>query len=65
MTATVTELIRDTPAILAAIASLYAVRKVQQVHISINSRFDQWMEATKKSSYAEGMLEGKKNRPKR
>lgn len=52
-------LAKEIPAIIAALASIYAVRKVQNVHVAINSRFDQWMEATRKSSFAEGLLEGK------
>jgi hypothetical protein len=60
MTPIIEKSIEAAPAILAALISLYTVRKVQQVHISINSRFDEWMAATKKASYAEGKLAGEK-----
>ena len=56
------KLIDAAPSLVSAAISVYVVRQVQKVHVSINSRFDEWMEATKKSSYAEGKLAGKKEK---
>jgi hypothetical protein len=50
----VVAIIAAIPAICSYLASRNNARKIQQIHVDMNSRFDQWMEATKKASYAEG-----------
>lgn len=55
---TILALIQALPPTLAASAALImAVRNhkaTKDIHLAINSRFDQWMAATKIASFAEG-----------
>jgi hypothetical protein len=51
----------NTAGLLAiGIIALLNNRKVQQVHLLVNSRLTELLELTKKSSYAEGIAQQKK-----
>lgn len=45
------------PAILAYLKGLKVEKDVKEVHLSINSRLDRWLEVEKKQGYAEGKAE--------
>ena len=46
------------PALLAFISSLLNRRKIQEVHLSVNSRLTELLEQTGKASHAEGLAQG-------
>ena len=55
------------PPTILALAALRASRdngrKVEQLHVAVNSRLTQLLEQTQKASHAEGMAEGAKRQP--
>ncbi len=56
--AIITAIIVAIPATITAMTALYIALKtsyqIHEVHMSLNSRFDEWMVMTKKASFAEG-----------
>jgi len=48
--------LRDNAIPIATLVLLYInKRAVKEVHLSLNSRFDEWMAATKRAAFAEGV----------
>ncbi len=46
------------PIIVSVINRIHVSRRVEAVHVQINSRMDEWIEAAKALSRAEGVAEG-------
>ena len=44
------------PGLMSTFVAWKALHSIQQVHIAINSRFDEFLALAKKSSFAEGVL---------
>lgn len=55
--AIVSAIVAMIPAILAYLKGLKVEKDVKEVHLSINSRLDKWLEVEKKQGYAEGKAE--------
>jgi hypothetical protein len=53
-----TELISALGALIAAIASLINRKKIQELHLLVNSRLTQLLDVTKSSAHAQGVKEG-------
>jgi hypothetical protein len=58
-------IVTGLPALIAAIASFINVlvsasnkRKIEEIHVSINSRMDDLLKLTSESQFAKGQLEG-------
>jgi hypothetical protein len=50
--------------IAAMITSLINRAKIQEVHLSVNSRLTELLKATKAASHAEGLAEGRESKEK-
>jgi hypothetical protein len=48
------------PAMASAALTIFALFKIQKIHIDINARLDQWRKDTKEAGIAEGRLAGQK-----
>ena len=46
------------PIIVSCINRIHVSRKINEVHVQINSRMDSWMAAAKALSHSEGKVEG-------
>ncbi len=57
MIAELAEIITAVAALAAVVVSLWNGRKIQDIHIAINSRMDQLLELTKSAEHARGMKE--------
>jgi hypothetical protein len=54
----IASLISALAAIGAVVMSARNARKIQEVHVSINSRFDQWLKERGDTAKAAGLVEG-------
>lgn len=52
-------IIAAIPGVVAAILSFFAHKGINEVHLSVNSRLDELLAVTRKSSHAEGLAEGR------
>lgn len=55
----ITQLIVALSAVGALCVSIYTAFKVNEVHLTFNSKMDQYIELTRTSSHAEGVKEEK------
>ncbi len=55
------ELVTAVAAMLAAIASFINLRRVQEIHVAINSRMDALLKVTETAARAEGVTLGRRD----
>jgi hypothetical protein len=59
MLAEIAQIITATAALGAVLVSLHNSRKIQEVHLSINSRMDQLLKAAEQAAHAAGAAEAR------